>query len=246
MKQIHITILASATALVVGAVAGYYYAQKDIKKKFDLFYDEVENYESKAFNAGYKAGRESLRQEYGEKPKMRLKERDEIEKKGFVIPPSPRSGKTVYNDILNSYSKPPLEEVHKALYPEEDEPEEEEAYEEAEIEQPTDALIYQISPQDFFEEMNHYDKITITYYEGDNTLADDRDGIIPDINTIIGSVPLTEETTYIRNNKMGADFEVIKVEEGYVEVVLGHKPIDEDSYHFVNKHMRKKDQDGEV
>lgn len=293
MKQIHITLLASAAALIAGATAGYYYARKDINKKFDLFYDEVENYESKAFNSGYKAGRESLRQEYEENPRKGFIKgvREFKGEKSIPIPEGSKADKILYNNKVNDlsdgyekarsefedkenektevaltpkeekdknrvlynqrinrldYSKPSLSDIYDTLqlHPEDDEPEEddEEAYEEPPIEQPRNEFIFQITPKEFFEEMNHYEKLTITYYEGDNTLADERDGVIPDANELLGTVPLTDDVTYIRNNRRSSDFEVVKVEEGYVEVVLGHRPVDEESFHV----MRKKAHYGEI
>ena len=88
---------------------------------------------------------------------------------------------------------------------------------------------YPISFKAFTEDKPHYDKLTITYYEDDATLADDQDGIIPDIRATIGPDALqhfgwlsgSDDVVYIRNDDISVDFEVIRAEGSYDEIVMG-------------------------
>lgn len=266
MKQIHITILASAAALIAGATAGYLYGKKELKDitkqyedQLDRLSDDMGKYEEWAYNEGYQEGENNTHAYYKNLEEKQDAEvisqveslftKDKEPKKAEVIVTSKEErdkNRVLYNQRINrlDYAKPSLSDIYDTLqlHPEDDEPEDEEAYEEPPIEQPRNAFIFQITPKEFFEEMNHYEKLTITYYEGDNTLADERDGVIPDANELIGAVPLTDDVTYIRNNRRSSDFEVVRVEEGYVEVVLGHRPVDEESFHV----MRKKAHYGEI
>ena len=88
---------------------------------------------------------------------------------------------------------------------------------------------YIISRQDFEEENLHYDKITITYYDIDDVLADEREDVIPDIESVIGIDALTNfgnmsndpNIVYVRNDRLGADYEVCLTNDSYTESVLG-------------------------
>ena len=73
------------------------------------------------------------------------------------------------------------------------------------------------------------EKITITYYEGDDTLVDEGDEIFPDISGVIGYESLNSfgkgsedpDVVYVRNEKLGIDYEVIRNKESFKEMVLG-------------------------
>lgn len=86
---------------------------------------------------------------------------------------------------------------------------------------------YIISVEDFSEEMPHYDKETILYYEVDNTLADNNDEIIQDVSGTIGDNALEsfgvdsddEDIVYIRNGRLGIDYEVIRQHKSFAEYI---------------------------
>jgi hypothetical protein len=85
--------------------------------------------------------------------------------------------------------------------------------------------IYFITEDEFLQDESLYDKISIKYYVDDNVFADERDGIIPEAENILGSYLIPEleynDIVYIRNDRMAADFEVSKVEASFLETVLG-------------------------
>lgn len=89
---------------------------------------------------------------------------------------------------------------------------------------------YAVTFEEFDGEYEEYTKTTLTYYQGDDTVADEEDDIIDDVISVIGSKglgsfgfdPLHPDTAYIRNHRLQSDFEVITDERTYREVVIGN------------------------
>ncbi|MCX7817554.1 MAG: hypothetical protein N2317_08635 [Syntrophales bacterium] len=88
---------------------------------------------------------------------------------------------------------------------------------------------YIITTEQFSEEMSHFDKLTIYYYEDDDTLVDENEQIICDVISIVGDEALDQfgngsedpEVVYVRNEKMQIDYEVIRLSKSYAQTVLG-------------------------
>ena len=86
---------------------------------------------------------------------------------------------------------------------------------------------YVITLQDFTEDRNDFDKITIYYYEDDDTLADENEEIISDYISIVGRHALDRfgdgsedaEVVYVRNERISTDYEVIRLSKSYKETV---------------------------
>lgn len=146
-----------------------------------------------------------------------------------------REEKKTYVDYVKKYSP---EEIIKDKYydmpypdvidedyhdeddgPPEDPPENDLQYEEP----------FVISREEFDEGYPHFDKITITYYENDDVLADEQDEVIPDIEAVVGYDSLgrfgdmsdDDCVVYVRNGRLGADYEIVLAQESYTESVLG-------------------------
>ena len=91
---------------------------------------------------------------------------------------------------------------------------------------------YLIADSDFLEGMAGFDKITITYYEADDILADDQDEVITDVSAHIGDdalvsfnkKPGAEGVVYVRNIRLSTDFEVVLDRRSFSEVVVGIVP----------------------
>jgi hypothetical protein len=87
-----------------------------------------------------------------------------------------------------------------------------------------------ISLDEFSEERETYQKLTITYYAADDVLADDREQPIrdvvgtvgPDIGDKFGQKSDDPNIVYIRNSRLEVDFEVVLDKRPYTEVVLGY------------------------
>lgn len=117
----------------------------------------------------------------------------------------------------------PFEEELRASFVK-DEPEEEAEQFERDPDGP-----YVISVDTFMDD-DAFEKLTISYYEDDDTLADDQDRIIPDIEQTIGrknldrfgdSDPADKYIVYVRNERKRVDYEVAHEESAYSRVVLG-------------------------
>jgi hypothetical protein len=94
-----------------------------------------------------------------------------------------------------------------------------------------------ISKGDFFDDSNEFEKITLSYYEGDHTLADEKDIPIPAVEEVVGVANLTrfgqegsdsKDTVYIRNERLQTDYEVVRYDDEFAEVVYG-QPSAEDN-----------------
>lgn len=90
-----------------------------------------------------------------------------------------------------------------------------------------DAIPYIISVKEFSEEMDHFDKSTIYFYEDDKVLADENEEPIENVTSIVGNDALFNfgkdsgdpEIVYVRNMKLSIDYEVIRLSKGYGETV---------------------------
>lgn len=88
---------------------------------------------------------------------------------------------------------------------------------------------YVINIEEFTDDNEDYDKLSVTYYEGDDVMADERDGVIPEPSTLVGADALTrfgegsddENIVYVRNEKLTSDFEIVRDARSYASVVLG-------------------------
>lgn len=90
---------------------------------------------------------------------------------------------------------------------------------------------YMIEESNFSEENTCYDKLTVFYYKQDETLSDESEEMIQDVRGTIGEEALStlEEneyegdvaTVYVRNEKLGIDYEVIALDKSYSWDILG-------------------------
>ena len=100
-----------------------------------------------------------------------------------------------------------------------------------------EGLPYIVTTQEFFDEHEDYDTHSVTYYEDDRMLVDDRGTIIfdiegnlgPDYNLAFGLGSGEPHVVYIRNEQRTNDYEVLLEPGSYTENVLGvvpdeHKP----------------------
>lgn len=89
---------------------------------------------------------------------------------------------------------------------------------------------YIISLAEFQDDEPDYSKLSITYYEADKVLVDDREVPIRDVAGTsgkdfahhFGHGSADPNIVYVRNERLGVDFEIAKDERGYSEVVLDY------------------------
>lgn len=92
-----------------------------------------------------------------------------------------------------------------------------------------DDLAYIITYDEFMESDVDREQGTLTYFEGDDVLADDQDVVVEDEYSVVGPVALTRfghgskdnNVVYVRNPKMDMDFEIIRSTGKYAREVLG-------------------------
>lgn len=159
--------------------------------------------------------------------------------------------RTAYHTIASryqrSYEKPSLSELSSTLnparaereHPMDDDEEEDlpdEAFEESEEEltekpreNPRAPYLIKYEDMGVDQDGRMYDIDTLMYYSGDDTLCDEderilqaRDYVGDCLNEFAGNV------IYVRNEKLGMDFEIVWSDKAYANVVMGYIPDGED------------------
>lgn len=95
---------------------------------------------------------------------------------------------------------------------------------------------YVVSVDDYMEGVDGFESHTLTYYEKDQQLCDDKDQLIADVRQTVGFGNLQKfgsksgngDTVYIRNHERQADYEVVREAGSYREEVLNITTWDED------------------
>lgn len=85
-----------------------------------------------------------------------------------------------------------------------------------------------ISVEAFHEGKPYYDKITLFYYENDDTLSTEEEEILSNVEEIVGEALLSfgeqsgdPDIVYVRNERLSIDYEIIRLMKSYQETVLG-------------------------
>jgi len=92
-----------------------------------------------------------------------------------------------------------------------------------------DSEPYVISFEDYNNTRDEYDKITLLYFAQDDTLTGEDEELDPSLEDHVGVDALDSfgiksedpDMVYIRNDDLGIDFEIIRLEKSYREAVLG-------------------------
>lgn len=86
---------------------------------------------------------------------------------------------------------------------------------------------YIIETDEFETEFKNHDKVTLYYYEPDDTLTGEDEVIMDDIDRTVGYDNLDDftnwgvNTIYVRNERLGIDYEIIHMNTSYQEAVMG-------------------------
>ncbi len=102
---------------------------------------------------------------------------------------------------------------------------------------------YVVTLEEYMENEQGHEQVTMTYYSGDNVLADERDKHVEDVQGTVGRINLQRfgvgsgdpNVVLIRNEKIGLDFEVLQSTGKYAHEVLG---FEEDLKHSDSGHRR--------
>lgn len=87
---------------------------------------------------------------------------------------------------------------------------------------------YLITDIEYNEEFDHHDKLSIYYYSYDNTLCDENEKIISDVEGTVGGDVLdilrVQNVAWVRNEPLCTDYEICAVRGSYAELVSGIIP----------------------
>lgn len=98
---------------------------------------------------------------------------------------------------------------------------------------------YVITEDEFGENKYNHDQTSFTYYEGDDIVTDQRDQVVPEVDETVGEDNLTKfglgnrnpNMVYIRNERLGLDFEINRIEGSYSEISQGFIRHSQDRHH---------------
>jgi hypothetical protein len=206
------TIVASTLSAGIGLVSGYFFAKTRLEKKYaEELKKEIEY--SKAFYA------KMHKRDAYETPEKAVKELIPEEAVEALL--SYQGRETVRVDY-HAISKG--EQVVKNIFSETSSTDIE-----REIANRTEEAPYIISLQEYQENENEYDQSTLTYYEADQVLADEKEEHIPNADDVVGDNNLPRfghrsndpDTLYVRNDALSMEFEIIRKTGKYKEIVLG-------------------------
>ena len=208
--------------VAVGAVAGYFATRKYMTTKYEAII-ESEVAQAKEFYSALskkddyetpEAAARKLGVETGLNPEAARAASDAIEALRNYQPSSDISEeepKAVVNNIF--VNSQPLDDYDFDV----------------EVENRDYSRPYIISREEFMENEPEHDQNTVTYYEGDDVLVDERDDVIEDTEGTVGDDNLTRfghgskdnNIVYIRNEIRDVDFEVVRSRGKYAKEVLG-------------------------
>lgn len=120
-----------------------------------------------------------------------------------------------------------------------------------------DGQPYIISHDEYFGTEEEFEKVSIVYFEGDDTLADERNQVIQDVEYAVGQRhlemygPRWEDVTrsedpeivYVRNTNLSTDFEIARDPAKYQVAILSMDPADLDDYVPRPRPQRMRDSD---
>lgn len=224
-------IIASAVSAVAGGIVGGAITFITVKKRLEQRYSaesESAIEDVKRHYALLHAGNEAKREMFNDMPEEEMNEAREV---GERILRNLHYGQT--QSIFDRQVK--VDEEGNLV---EDETEEETEEDPRDSEEgdipvgyvPVDGEPYLITQEEFFENVDDYEMDTLTYFEVDDTLCDEKNAQINEVESTIGARHLTmfvtgngktRDSLYIRNDDHKSLYEVLLVKESYASVILG-------------------------
>lgn len=247
----------SAIACALGALTAHILTKNALKAKYEALV-EAEVQTAKAYFsmrhktgayadpvklAEERLGKDEVETEYVEKVQQYTGREEHIQKAEVkhVSKPRPEEDMEAFEQRLIDEAKQEVDGVKQKLgiFEEEDEPDEEEEVITMNIFSENEASAssaggrdtnrpFILSAREFEEGELDYSQNTLTYYEGDDVLTDERDQPIHHLQKIVGAENLKfgemsddPNIVYIRNNELEVDFEVCRSKGTFTEEVLG-------------------------
>lgn len=99
---------------------------------------------------------------------------------------------------------------------------------EEELEHRTETAPYILHKEEFYADEKNYSQISLTYYTGDDTLADEDDAPVYNHSGVVGALDFghgsgQENVVYIRNDERKAEYEVTRIDGHYSIEILGYE-----------------------
>lgn len=93
----------------------------------------------------------------------------------------------------------------------------------------TDDKPYILTYEEYYAADLEHEQTALTYFEGDATLVDEHDNPVREVDDVVGEENLTrfgsgsndKNTVYVRNVRLGTDYEITRSNGYYVDEVLG-------------------------
>lgn len=216
MQTKHLVIVSAASGLLVGAAAGYFAADKKAQLKYRAISEEEILSVKKQYNMvfdpeGY-PDEQSATEADRERTHDYLSRLDQLQ---YSVDASVEVASSV--EATPSFAVVP------------------EATEDAKVvEKPNfdEAYPYPITQEEYHRDEEEYDKLTVTYYSGDDIVADVQDEVMNNAEGLIGNChkkfmgfdPVDPNVVYVRNHNMKADYEVLFDPMAFITAVHGIEP----------------------
>jgi hypothetical protein len=221
----------AVAAAAVGSVAGYYYAKRKIVAYYDARYEREMEATKKHYEMTQKVGPFETVEKAAEElltdaaEAVRSYQGEQMAPLG--IPPRDLPTKVVSQDDEGE----PVTKYVSGLLVEGPTSVDFDYDQELSMRASNPDAPYVMSRDEFNENEGNLIQDTLTYYAGDDTLVDTRDQVIDNTEYTVGDDNLLrfghgsgdENVVYIRNERTGTDFEVIRDPNSYSVTVLGLK-----------------------
>lgn len=243
--------------VTVGALVSYYFTQKSLETKYDERADreiaEVKEHYKILHKKDYNSPSDYIRKNYSQAIDEYGLGEEAIEKLadylgGAVPVPKEATEEPVHRNAFDlseeqpeedredsEFVVPPLSHPYGDYEDPMDDPDWVVDYEKRSPEEP-----YIISEDEFSMERKEYDKVTLGYFTVDDTLCDENDVPIDDIERVVGRDALSNfgrysrnpDIVYVRNEFLEIDYEIMRDEQSYEEVILGVRPTSKKTMRF--------------
>lgn len=217
---------ASALGMATGFASGYKLAQSKLETKYariaQLEIEEAKKFYSKVYKKeDFATPEEAVDAVIGEAADALRKYQGDVEKvlddldvKGTVgvdtvLEVSEADG-TIEENVFENKVEPDLHDL-------------------LDIDNRNPNLPYVISMEEYMENDPQHNQVTMTFYEGDRILADEKDDTVDDVANTVGVVNLMhfglgsedDNVVLVRNEKLTMDYEITKSTGKYAHEVLG-------------------------
>jgi hypothetical protein len=218
MNQQYIIAGVAVASLTIGAASGYFFAKKKFETSYTEELREAREYYKRVYKAEDFATPEDAAETLLVEATTALKSYQGVEIKDEAL-----------EDVQGDEDETEEEVRERNIFDEGDQ---------LTID-PSDRVPgqpYAVTIDEYMENPDNHDQITLTYYAGDNVLASDDDVEIKNVNSVVGrmnlnlfgaSDPDQPNVVLVRNDKLNADYEITHSDGKFSHEVLGLQHSDE-------------------